>query len=189
MSKRFFLLVIFICIHFSIPSKNVNFERQPSLGRIVNLGSVYYGANERLTFDEALWKLSTIQTKSTKQDISYSTSKLKYFQSLADRFELFDVSAKVTLGIMSGLITISGGVGYLRDDKTHNEQSKIALTYKSITSTEYISQDMRNSLDFEEVCESMYDKENPATHIVSSITRGFQGNSNYNRLLRPIFLI
>ena len=185
MSRIVFLSVIFICIHLSIPSKNVDFERQPSLGRIVNLGSVYYAADERLAFDEALWKLSTIQTKSTKQDISYSTSKLKFIQSLADRFELFEIGAKVTLGLLSGLIEISGSIGYLRDDTTQTEQSKILLTYKSITSTEYISQDMRNSLDFEEVCESMYDKENPATHIVSSITRGFQGNSHLYSTFSP----
>ena len=80
------------------------------------------------------------------------------------------------MGLLSDLITITGSAEYLRDDKQAKEQSHIALYYKSITSSEYLSQDLRKSLDFDEVCDLAYDKENPATHIVSSITRGFQGN-------------
>ena len=175
MIKIIFLLFIFVHIELSNQSKDVDFERQPSLGRIINLGSVYYASDERLAFDESLWKLDTIQAKSTKQQITYSTSKVKLTQNFYDKFDLFNINAKVTLYLLGGLISISGSAGYLRHDKNLKEVSKVFMTYKSITETEYISQDMRKSLDFNEVCDLMYDKENPATHVVSSITRGFQG--------------
>ena len=100
-----------------------------------------------------------------------------------NRFSLFNINAAVTLGLMGGLITITGSAGYLRHDKTLREKRKLYMTYKSITETEYISQDMRKSIDFDEVCDLMYDKQNPATHVVSSITRGFQGNGTPYLLL------
>ena len=181
MMKNFLLLFTFVTIAYVQPkkqTKGVDFERLPSLGRIVSLGSVYYAADQRLAFDEALWKTDTIQTKSTKQQITYSTSNVKLITNFHDKFSLFNINAAVTLGLMGGLITITGSAGYLRHDKTLREKSKLYMTYKSITETEYISQDMRKSIDFDEVCDLMYDKENPATHVVSSITRGFQGNGS-----------
>ena len=183
MMKNIFLfltLVTFACVQLSNQSKSkgADFERLPGLGRIVSLGSVYYAADQRLAFDEALWKIDTIQTKSTKQQITYSTSNVKLINNFHDKFSLFNINAEVTVGLLGGLIQITGSAGYLRHDKTLREKSKLYMTYKSITETEYISQDMRKSIDFDEVCDLMYDKENPATHVVSSITRGFQGNGS-----------
>ena len=186
MMKNRFLFITFVtfaCIQLSNQSKGVDFERLPSLGRIISLGSVYYAADQRLAFDEALWKTDTIQTKSTKQQITYSTSKVKLINNYHDKFSLFNINAAVEVGLLGGLITITGSAGYLRHDKTLREKSKLYMTYKSITETEYISQDMRKSIDFDEVCDLMYDKQNPATHVVSSITRGFQGNGTPYLLL------
>ena len=168
--------VAFVFIQLSNQANDIDFERQPGLGRIINLGSVYYAADERLAFDENLWKMDTLKRKSTIQPITYSTSKLKFVRNKLDKFQFFNVGASVTVGLLSDLITIKGSAEYLRDDKQNNEQSHIAMYYKSITSSEYLSQDLRKSLDFDEVCDLAYDKQNPATHIVSSITRGFQGN-------------
>ena len=39
---------------------------------------------------------------------------------------------------------------------------------------------MRSSLDFPDVCENMHDRKNPATHVVSSIIRGFVGTFNFD---------
>ena len=171
-----FAFVAFAFFQLSNQANDINFERQPGLGRIINLGSVYYAADERLAFDENLWKMDTLKRKSTIQPITYSTSKLKFVRNKLEKFQFFNVGASVTVGLLSDLITITGSAEYLRDDKQAKEQSHIALYYKSITSSEYLSQDLRKSLDFDEVCDLAYDKENPATHIVSSITRGFQGN-------------
>ena len=173
----FILYLLFAAIRLSSEEK---FETQPTMGRLVQLGAVYYAKTERLAFDETLWTVANINANSTKQNITKSVSKVRFTKNLLEKFDHFDISAELSLSTLGGLIEITGSIGYLRSDGLVDETSNLALTYKSVISNEFISQDMRSKLDFYDVCESMYDKNNPATHIVSSITRGFMGTFDFD---------
>ena len=129
--KRTCVLLVVVSTLFPFNANTEgNFQRQPALGRLVQLGAVYYAADERLAFDETLWKIATIRTNSTKENITSSTSKIKVLRSKLEKFEYFDVNAEITLSVLAGLIEISGGAGYLRDEKGSSEKSTIAFTYK-----------------------------------------------------------
>ena len=174
------LLWIFVKVLGSNAGKELKFENQPALGRIVQLGSLYYAADTRLAFDETLWRVENIRANATKENRTSSVARIVYTNSKRDKFEVFDVSAELTLSALYGMVAITGGAGYFRDDKTGSQKANLALTYESTVSVEYINQDMRSSLDFPDVCESMHDRTNPATHVVSSIIRGFVGIFNFD---------
>ena len=174
------LLWIFLKILGSNAGKELKFENQPSLGRIVQLGSLYYAADTRLAFDETLWRVANIRANATKENRTSSVARIVYTNSKREKFEDFEVSAELTLSALYGMVAITGSAAYLRDDKTGSQKANLALSYKSTVSVEYINQDMRSSLDFPDVCENMHDRKNPATHVGSSIIRGFVGTFNYD---------
>ena len=150
-------------------------KREPTLGRPVVLGALFYQKTGRIANDESLWRKTTLEEKKVIDKVESSSSKVKTTQYIVDRWDAFELSASVSANFP--LFSVSGSASYLNDKRTKDKSVSVSFLYESLTSTEHISQDMRTGLDYPEVCKYLK-KKNPPTHIVSAITYGFRGIQN-----------
>ena len=145
--------------------------KQPALGRPVKLGALYYGKEERIAFDENLWKDRTIKNNSTFINVTSSRAKIRVTQDVLDRLDLFGIKAEILLGLMRGKLEIGGSAEFLRNGRKTTKSVSVSLLYESVRYQQSISQEMRVQVDYAELCKEV-NKEDGPTHIVSSITRG-----------------
>ena len=66
-------------------------ENQPVLGRPIKLGALYYGSEERISFDENLWNDKTLKNNATRINVTSSSTKLAFLNKLKDRLNLFSI--------------------------------------------------------------------------------------------------
>ena len=144
---------------------------QPVLGRPIKLGALYYGAKERIAFDENLWNDNTLRNNASRINTTTSNFKLDFFEKLMDRLNLFSISASFKADLLSGKMTLKGSAEFLRGGSVSEEKVNVALIYESTRYQESISQEMRFGLDNADLCKKV-DEPNGPTHVVSSITRG-----------------
>ena len=154
-------------------------NNQPTLGYPVTLGALYYERSNRIANDENLWRVKTLENNKIIENIESSTSNTKITQSTIDRMDAFKLSASVGMTIMVK-IDLEGAASFLTARRTKEKSVSVSFLYESVVRTEYLSQDMRNSLDFPEVCKYLRSP-NPPTHIVSSLTYGFRGILDFQR--------
>ena len=149
-------------------------ENQPVLGRPIKLGALYYGAEERISFDENLWNDKSLKNNATRINVTSSSTKLAFLNKLKDRLNLFSIKAEVEIGMLKDKMKLGGSLEFLRSGRVSEETINVALLYESIRYQESISQEMRFLLDNAELCKKV-DEANGPTHVVSSITRGMNG--------------
>ena len=145
--------------------------KQPTLGRAIKLGAMYYAQDDRIAYDENLWKDSTLEAQKSIQNSSSSSFKIQRSQDILDRLNLFNVDMSLSLTLMGGKLSMKGSAGYLSEQKKTEKDVSIAFFYESIRQVEFINQNLRMNPDFPQLCKDRNDEDGP-THVVTSVTKG-----------------
>ena len=154
--------------------------KQPTLGRAIKLGAMYYAQDDRIAYDENLWKDSTLAAQKTIQNSSSSSFKIQRSQDILDRLNLFNMDMSLSLTLMSGALTMKGSAGYLSEQKKTEKDVSIAFFYESIRQTEFINQNLRMNPDFPQICKDTKDENGP-THVVTSVTKGITAVMDFTK--------
>ena len=150
-------------------------HQQPSMGRHVTLGALYYGKENRIANDENFWTVDSLKRNNITENIGSSSSKIAVTQTITERMKQFGLDASLSMQFLGGLVSVTGGAEFLNHKRDKDASVSVSFFYESVERVEYITQDMRRTLDFPEVCSYALENENPPTHVVSSITYGFRG--------------
>lgn len=151
---------------------------QPTLGRSVRLGALYYGSTDRISVSEHLWNTETLENAFIEKRPS-SHTETKISENTLDRLNNFKIDASLGLSFMGGLIEVSGHAKYLNDRKKSTHSLSMAHISNAYTSTESITTDMYSQLDYPDLCKNVGSRHGP-THVVSSIKRGFKSIFNFH---------
>ena len=170
-----------------IVKSGIKEESIPNLGQPIKLGALYYGAEDRMAFDENLWRDETIKKKGTITDIQKSKFKIRSTTDILERLNLFALSAKIKADFLNGKFVIGGSVEFLAEVRKSVKQISVSYFHESARQLQSIGQDMRaQDVDYPEMCR-LAGREDGPTHVVSSISRGmralfkFQKNADNER--------
>ena len=157
-----------------IVKSGIKEESKPSLGEPIKLGALYYGAEDRIQFDENLWRDETIKKKATITDIQKSKFKIRSTMDILERLSLFALSASIRADFLNGKFVIGGSVKFLNEGRKSVKQVSVSYFHESARQLQSIGQDMRaQDVDYPEMCR-LAGREDGPTHVVSSISRGIR---------------
>jgi len=99
------------------PGNNLKqFIRQPTLGRAVTLGALFYGVEDRVQLDENLWAPKSLQNAKIYKT-EHSDFKVATADNTIDRANVLNIGGSLTLSFMGGLLDVHGSAKYLTDRK------------------------------------------------------------------------
>ena len=146
-------------------------NQEPGLGRTIQLGSLYYGNEDRISLDESLWSDKTLKKKATIVMKPSSKTQLSLTQSKTDKARIFGMGLRLKVSVLFGITVIDDSAKMLKQSRSNLNSVSITFSYEAINRVESISQDLRSRLDHPEICLDLIGKENGPTHVISSITR------------------
>ena len=79
----------------------------PALGRPIRLGAMVYGDEDRIAYDENLWKESTLTKNATIMENPSSSFKIRETNNILDKYNLFNIEGTLKLEMMSGKLQVS----------------------------------------------------------------------------------
>lgn len=139
-----------------------------ALGRSAYLGQLYDAKNSQLLPGFSLYGAEALKTP-RKTTIESTTFKLQEVKNFSDRAKSLDISAQLSVTIMGGAITISGGGSYLSKQVDTSESytaAAIAKYRKGSESLDLVELQGKIALPDETLAKTR------ATHVVTSITYG-----------------
>ena len=146
-------------------------KKEPGLGRTIQLGSLYYANEDRISLDESLWSDKTLKKKATIVLKPSSKTQLSITQSKTDKARIFGMGLRLKVSVLFGITVIDESAKMLQESRSKLNSVSITFSYEAINRVESISQDLRSRLDHPEICLDLIGKENGPTHVISSITR------------------
>ena len=146
-------------------------RQEPGLGRTIQLGSLYYGNEDRISLDESLWSDKTLKEKATIMNKPSSKTHLSLTQSKTDKARVFGMGLRLKVSVFFGITVIDESAKLLKESRSSLNSVSITFSYEAINRVESISQDLRSRLDHPEICLDLIGKEDGPTHVISSITR------------------
>ena len=81
--------------------------RVPALGRPIRLGAMYYGDEDRIAYDENLWKDSTLKNNASVAETASSNFKIQETNDILQKMNLFNIEGGVKLSLADGMISVS----------------------------------------------------------------------------------
>ncbi|KAF8320498.1 hypothetical protein DL93DRAFT_2164098 [Clavulina sp. PMI_390] len=139
-----------------------------ALGRSVHLGQLYDARKSQLIPSFSLYASDAVEPMVTNTE--ETKFKLEQVKSFSDRAKTLDISAQLSVTIMSGAITISGGGSYLSKQQDTSESYTVAAIAKFRKGTRSLDltklQKRELALSDERLAKTH------ATHFVTSITYG-----------------
>lgn len=87
--------------------------------------------------------------------------------SIQSKTSCLDINPSQKLGLLSGMVEVSGAAKYLSDQKTSQRQSRVILHYSSTTYSEQLAVDQLGDVEYPQAL-----NEDGATHVVSGIMYG-----------------
>lgn len=79
----------------------------PALGRPIRLGAMYYGDEDRIAYDENLWKDSTLKNNASVAETASSSFKISETNDILQKMNLFNIEGTVKLSLSGGMISVS----------------------------------------------------------------------------------
>ena len=79
----------------------------PALGRPIRLGAMYYGDDDRIAYDENLWKDSTLKNNASVAATASSSFKIMETNDILQKYNLFNIEGRVMLSLAGGMISVS----------------------------------------------------------------------------------
>jgi hypothetical protein len=140
-----------------------------ALGNIVALGELY-NANASQFLGAQIYTQESIQDTliSIPRTPPYSDVTLSTTNTFQDKANLLDLSAELTIGILSGTITVAGSASYLRDVKSTTTHQAWIMALKMLGREDRIE---AGNPDLKVIWKNIESYQN-ATHYVSAIRYG-----------------
>lgn len=139
-----------------------------ALGRPVFLGQLYNRRTDSLIVSPPCWGPDALKDNIKSESKPSHESEYKEITSLDDRSKLLSISGSLTVGIMSGAISLSGSGSYLDTKKEKLSSREISAFCKSQTRVD------RLTLEGGSLKQTDFDAYNAigATHVVTEIIYG-----------------
>ena len=161
-------------------AKNQDTLEIMAMGRPFKLGMLYDCRREALIPGITLWRHDALQKNICSSPQPYTHYSIETENSLHDKVKLLNVEGSLKLGILSGLVGVSGSAKYANDQKLTKHQERIVLKYSTTVRCDSLT---RDHLAKENLT---YDKNidiTQATHVVTGITYGADAYFVFNREL------
>jgi len=148
-----------------------------ALGRNFQLGSMYNGRRNKFYPEASFWSPQKIRdseiisTENGSPQFDVSTEK-----TVKNKMDHMNIQASLTMDFMSGMVSVSGSGGFLRDTSERDDEVNIGLSYREITHTKRLTEDVEKNYAFE--CT------NPEyTHVVTEVSYGLGANFEFRRVI------
>ena len=79
----------------------------PALGRPIRLGAMYYGDDDRIAYDENLWKDSTLKNNASVAETASSSFKISETNDILQKMNLFNIEGRIKLSLLNDKIQVS----------------------------------------------------------------------------------
>ena len=141
-----------------------------ALGRPFQLGMLYDCRTDTLVTGLPFWSMEELDRKTYSERMENSSVHLIMEDTLDSKADHMGISGEGKLGVMSGMVKLSGSGEYLSDTKTTEKVARVSLYYQS--TSEFRQVDAKSLLkSFPEEYDKIT-KLNVATHIVVGILYG-----------------
>lgn len=160
------------------PGKDLDLLELESLGSSQKLGGLYNARTSQFLPGSQLWPTQTINDNKVTEDQRYSNLDVYQESDFNDRAYMLNVEASLSLGFLSGLITVSGSAKYLNDRKQSSDIARVTMSYKSTTRAETIPLSTPIPHQYMAYC-----NENPngPTHVVTSVLYGLRAFLRFDK--------
>jgi len=144
---------------------------EKNMGRGLDLGSLYDAKDSTVYNDASLWSQNTINQNKFRYDRKEVNTAFTADKSIHDKTSHFDISARLSMDFMGGMVSVSGGMEYLKDEVSSEREVNVEMLYHTTKYTETLPK--KTKKDHEEECKNIND---PYTHVVTSVTYGLDCN-------------
>ena len=151
-----------------------------AMGRTFRLGKLYDCRRDELISGIRLWPHDALQKHVQSDPHPDTRFRTDIENSLLDKVTMLNVGGSLKLGILGGLVSVSGSAEYAKDHKKTNHQGRVVLKYSAtVRSDELIITDLDKA--------NLNDVQNvditQATHIVTEIIYGVDAYFVFTREL------
>ena len=109
-----------------------------ALGTVAQLGSLYDARNEKFCGISILNRQPPPNAV-RRTDNQSTDCKFVLVDKISDKFSKLDISAELSVSILSGLITVKGSGEYFKDEKHSARAVQVTLSYKITTADEELN--------------------------------------------------
>ena len=161
-------------------AKNEDTIEMMAMGRPFKLGMLYDCRREALIPGITLWRYDALQKGICSNPQPYTHYSIETEDSLDDKVKLLNVEGSLKLGVLSGLVGVSGSAKYANDQKITKHQERIVLKYSTTVRCDSLTMD---HLADENLTYANKIDSDRATHFVTGIVYGADGYFVFNREL------
>jgi len=152
---------------------------EKAMGRGFELGFFYDAKKSELDPAFNFWSQSTIDSNKTTYDRKEVTTEFTADKYQRDKTSHFDISARLAMDFMSGMVSVEGAMSYLDDEVSSEKEVNVEMLYHTNRYTETLPK--KTIKDHPEECKYV---NNPFTHVVTSVTYGLDCNFVFKHLLQ-----
>lgn len=140
-----------------------------ALGRPFSLGMLYDHRSDRFIPGMTLWEPSILPNHISMRSQPFTNYLIKIENSLIEKADLLSSESVQKLGLLSGLVDVSGSAQYVKDHKTRTHQARVILKYSS---TVHYSELLITDLVASKMVDTDVLNRTSATHVVAGIVYG-----------------
>ena len=159
-------------------AKDLDLLELESLGSSQKLGDLYNARTSQFIPGSQLWPTATINEKKVTEDQRYSNLDVYQESDFNDRAYHLNVEASLSLGFLSGLITVTGSASYLNDRKQSSDIARVTMSYKSTTRAETMPLTTPITNRYMDYCN---EDPNGPTHVVTSVLYGLRAFLRFDK--------
>merc|ERR1711892_267763 len=151
---------------------------EKSMGRSMDLGTLYDAKKSQVYSDASLWSQKTIEKNKFQYDRKEVNTAFTADKSVHDKTSHFDISARLSMEFMGGMVSVEGAMSYLDDEVSSDREVNVEMLYHTAKYTETLPK--KTPKDHSEECKHVND---PYTHVVTSVTYGLDCNFVFKYML------
>jgi hypothetical protein len=114
-----------------------------------------------------LWTFDALDGNITRNKQEYAEFEIITSDHIDDKAKALDISAELSLSLMSGFISLEGSAKFFMDESSHSDQSRVTLKYKTLSLFETLSQDHLGEPKYLDVFDHV-----TATHVCTGVQYG-----------------
>lgn len=157
------------------PKNKVIVEK--ALGRSFDLGYLYDAKKSQVYPSSNLWSQATINENKFRYDRKEVNTAFTADKAIRDKTSHFDISARLSMDFMGGMVSVEGAMSYLDDEVSSEREVNVEMLYHTTKYTETLPKKTPRDTD---ECKNV---NAPYTHVVTSVTYGLDCNFVFKKML------
>eukprot|EP00091_Calanus_sinicus_P012714 TRINITY_DN2844_c0_g1_i1.p1 TRINITY_DN2844_c0_g1~~TRINITY_DN2844_c0_g1_i1.p1 ORF type:complete len:211 (-),score=43.29 TRINITY_DN2844_c0_g1_i1:177-809(-) len=150
---------------------------EKAMGRNFELGHLYDAKKSQVYSDASLWSQATVNENKFRYDRKEVNTAFTADKAIRDKTSHFDISARLAMDFMGGMVSVEGAMSYLDDEVSSEREVNVEMLYHTTKYTETLPKKPR---DYEQECKHVND---PYTRVVTSVTYGLDCNFVFKKML------